>query len=33
MTEFNMERPSAMLGMIKAGDEVTITFELTLKRG
>jgi hypothetical protein len=30
MTEFLMEPPTAMMGTIKVGDEVTITFELTL---
>ncbi len=33
MTDFGMDRPSAMLGMIKAGDAVTITFDLLLKKG
>lgn len=32
MSQFDMERPSAMLGVIKSGDEVTITFDLTMKK-
>lgn len=28
MTEFNMEPPKAMMGTIKAGDEVTISFNI-----
>jgi hypothetical protein len=28
MTEFNMEPPKAMMGTIKAGDEVTINFNI-----
>lgn len=30
MTDFNMEPPTAMLGSIEVGDEVTITFDLVL---
>ena len=30
MTEFNMDPPQAMLGTIKVGDEVTISFNITL---
>ena len=29
---YKISRPSAMLGMIKAGDEVTITFDVTMKQ-
>ena len=32
MTEYDMERPSAMLGMIKAGDEVTVNYTVTVKK-
>lgn len=32
MTSYDMERPSAMLGMIKAGDDVTIVYTLTVKK-
>jgi polyisoprenoid-binding protein YceI len=28
MTEFNMDPPKAMMGTIKAGDEVTISFNI-----
>jgi polyisoprenoid-binding protein YceI len=31
MTQFGMEPPRAMLGTIKAGDEITINFEVVLK--
>ena len=30
MTEFNMEPPKAMMGTIKVGDEVTISFDIVL---
>jgi polyisoprenoid-binding protein YceI len=30
MSDFNMETPTAMMGTIKVGDEVTINFELVL---
>jgi polyisoprenoid-binding protein YceI len=30
MTDFRMEPPTAMMGTIKVGDEVTVKFELTL---
>lgn len=30
MTEFNMQPPTAVMGTIKVGDEVTLTFDLTL---
>lgn len=33
MTAFGMTPPKAMLGMIKAGDEIKLDFTLTLKRG
>lgn len=33
MTSFGMTPPKAMLGMIKAGDEVRLDFTLTMKRG
>ena len=33
MTQYDMETPSAMLGMITAGDDVTVTFTLTVKKG
>ena len=33
MTEYDMERPKAMLGMIKAGDEVTVKYTVTVKKG
>jgi len=32
MTTFKMDPPSAMLGVIKSGDEVTVTFTLVLKK-
>jgi polyisoprenoid-binding protein YceI len=32
LSTFGMERPSAMMGMITAGDEITLTFELTMKK-
>lgn len=32
LTGFNLERPSAMLGMIKCGDDITLTFSLTMKK-
>lgn len=32
MTEFKMEPPTAMMGTIKVGDEVTVLFDLTLTR-
>lgn len=30
MTEFNVEPPSFMFGSVKTGDEITITFDVTL---
>jgi len=33
LSGFNLERPSAMLGMIKCGDDITLTFSLTMKKG
>jgi polyisoprenoid-binding protein YceI len=30
MKDFKMESPTAMMGTIKVGDEVTVTFEITL---
>jgi len=33
MTQYNMEIPSAMLGMVTAGDDVTVSFTLTVKKG
>ncbi|MBU3741706.1 MAG: YceI family protein [Candidatus Kapabacteria bacterium] len=33
MTSFGMTPPKAMLGMIKAGDEIKLDFTLTMKRG
>lgn len=30
MTEFNVEPPSFMFGSVKTGDEITITFDITL---
>lgn len=30
MTDFNMDPPTAMMGTVKVGDEVTISFELIL---
>jgi predicted acyltransferase (DUF342 family) len=32
LTGFNLERPSAMLGMIKCGDDITLTFSVTMKK-
>lgn len=32
MTSFNVDPPTAMWGVIKAGDEITIAFDLTMKR-
>ncbi len=32
LTSFNLERPSAMLGVIKCGDDITLTFSLTMKK-
>lgn len=32
LSTFGMERPSAMMGMITAGDEITLNFELTMKK-
>jgi len=32
MTQYGMERPSAMLGMIKCGDAIVVSFTLTLKK-
>jgi len=32
MSTFDMDRPSAMLGVIKAGDDVSITFDVTMKK-
>ncbi|GAO31158.1 YceI family protein [Geofilum rubicundum] len=31
MTQFNIDPPRAMLGAIKAGDEITVSFEVGLK--
>ena len=33
LSQFNIERPSAMLGVIKCGDDITLTFDLTMKKG
>ena len=33
MTSFKMDPPTAMLGVIKSGDEVTISFTVTMKKG
>lgn len=33
MTQFNVDPPTAMWGVIKAGDEITIAFTLTMKKG
>jgi len=33
LSGFSLERPSAMLGMIKCGDDITLTFSLTMKKG
>ncbi|MBK9249250.1 MAG: YceI family protein [Ignavibacteria bacterium] len=32
LSGFNLERPSAMLGMIKCGDDITLTFSLSMKK-
>lgn len=32
MSQFDMDRPSAMLGVIKAGDDVTVSFDVTMKK-
>lgn len=32
MTQYGMDRPTAMLGMIKCGDAVTVSFTLTMKK-
>jgi hypothetical protein len=32
MSQFNIDRPSAMLGLIKSGDEVVITFDVSMKK-
>jgi len=32
MSEYKMDRPSAMLGMIKAGDDVSVDFTVTVKK-
>ncbi|CAN5469355.1 hypothetical protein BH10BAC6_BH10BAC6_12220 [soil metagenome] len=32
MSQFDMDRPSAMLGVIKAGDDVSISFDITMKK-
>lgn len=32
LTSFNLEKPSAMLGVIKCGDDITLTFSLTMKK-
>jgi hypothetical protein len=32
MSQFDMDRPSAMLGVIKAGDDVTVAFDVTMKK-
>ncbi|MEP0987094.1 YceI family protein [Ekhidna sp.] len=31
MTDFNVEPPTAMLGTIKTGDEITITYKITVE--
>ena len=33
MTQFNVDPPTAMWGVVKAGDEISIAFTLTLKKG
>lgn len=33
LSQFNIERPSAMLGVIKCGDDITLTFDLTMRKG
>jgi hypothetical protein len=30
MTDFNVEPPSFMFGSVKTGDEITVTFDVTL---
>jgi hypothetical protein len=30
MTEYKMEPPTAMMGTIKVGDEVTVNFDITV---
>ncbi len=30
MTDFGMEPPTAMMGAIKVGNEISVTFEITL---
>lgn len=32
MTHYGMDRPTAMLGMIKCGDAITVSFTLTMKK-
>jgi len=32
MSQWKIKRPSAMLGTIKAGDDVTVTFDVTMKK-
>jgi len=32
MSQFDMDRPSAMLGVIKAGDDVSVSFDVTMKK-
>ncbi|MFM8569096.1 MAG: YceI family protein [Candidatus Kapaibacterium sp.] len=32
MTTFNVDPPTAMWGVVKAGDEITVAFDLTMKR-
>ncbi|MBC8124980.1 MAG: YceI family protein [Candidatus Kapabacteria bacterium] len=32
MSQYGMKRPTAMLGMIKCGDAVTVSFTLTMKK-
>jgi len=32
MSQFDMDRPSAMLGVIKAGDDVSVSFDITMKK-
>lgn len=33
LSEYGMKRPSAMLGTIKAGDDITVNFTLVMKKG
>ena len=33
MTDFKMEPPTAMMGTVKVGDEVVVTFDLTITHG